>query len=364
MPNISLPYLTKANGVSDAAYGYALSLSGILQVIGAPIFGSLIKSHGVKKTLYLCFTSNLIMMMLLCFSQDNYSLFLSRLPAFFIHPPTAYQTLLSRLTSPGPERTKAFGRFGFTIGFGLIVAPVFAQIFNSIFGLIGSFIGTSVICILAFLLTMVYIEEPVLEESTKEKETSKTSTSPSNAYMTLLSRPNVLRTLIRKTLVGVPILVSITIIQLHMINKFKMDQSLYAIYQFANGTSLMLINAFGVAMLRKRLSEPKLLLLGGVFGLLTMFQFCYWESLWQLIFIVPFLTSGISITNVVADSIITSSVRDEEQSLILGLLRSIETSCRTIGPAVGGYILQHYGFGLLGFIGAISTIGSILVHFI
>lgn len=69
VPMISLPYLTKAQGVSDTVFGYAQTLFGIMQIIGGPIFGYIIRECGVKKAMFVCYMCNLMMVVVLGWRQ-------------------------------------------------------------------------------------------------------------------------------------------------------------------------------------------------------------------------------------------------------------------------------------------------------
>ena len=68
--------------------------------------------------------------------------------------------------------------------------------------------------------------------------------------------------------------------------------------------------------------------------------------------------------NSVCDSLLTSSVEVKDQSLILGLSNSSLTLIMTISPAIGGFILQNYGFETLGILGVLGSASALVTGYL
>ncbi|VDK25413.1 unnamed protein product [Anisakis simplex] len=100
---IILPYLAKQLEISDTDIGLIQTFFGVLQMIGGPIFGFLIRRFGIRKALILCYTSTIISSLLKFTSK--FSLYVSIIPSIFMHGQQAHQTLLSMITTAGKERT-------------------------------------------------------------------------------------------------------------------------------------------------------------------------------------------------------------------------------------------------------------------
>uniref|UniRef100_A0A914E2C6 Uncharacterized protein n=1 Tax=Acrobeloides nanus TaxID=290746 RepID=A0A914E2C6_9BILA len=80
--------------------------------------------------------------------------------------------------------------------------------------------------------------------------------------------------------------------------------------------------------------------------------------------IIPTLALGLTLTGTVCDSVLTSSVKHDEQGIILGLVNATQSFMRTISPAFGGYAMDRYGFNSLGYIGTILASLAMVGHFI
>lgn len=82
--------------------------------------------------------------------------------------------------------------------------------------------------------------------------------------------------------------------------------------------------------------------------------------MYQLVFIIPTYSIGSALISPACDSLLTSVVEPAEQSLALALSTASFNLLQAVSPALGGYILQDYGFETLGILGVIGP-ASILI---
>ncbi|VDK57252.1 unnamed protein product [Cylicostephanus goldi] len=149
-----------------------------------------------------------------------------------MHGQQAHQTLLSAMTSPGKERTNAFGRMGLTFGLGFLLTPLLSIIATKLFSESAPIIVSAILCIVP-----VAVLECLLDKRSYEEHQSEV-TEESNNHMSItnviriLNRPGVLNIMFKKNAPIVP---------------------------------MLLTNGFGVIWMRKRFTEQTLLLIGMIF---------------------------------------------------------------------------------------------------
>ncbi|ETN85442.1 transporter, major facilitator family protein [Necator americanus] len=309
MQFFTTPYLLKSLGISDTENGYVQTLFGLLQMCGSPFFGYIVQRFGVRMSLFICYGSTMLSGVLLFFSNDLSTVFLSRIPCIFMHGQQGHQTLLSALTSPGKERTNAFGRMGLTFGLGFVITPIFCIIFTKLFSESAPIIASAVFCVLPFLVLECCLDRRSYEEHQSEVAIeSETNMSITNVVR-ILNRPGVLNVMFKKNAPIVPMLLIFSI--MHTIS-------------------------------------------------FVMFFFFY--RLWMIIIIMPFISFGMSLVATVADSLLTALVAENEQGLVLGVATSFNSFVRVFAPTISGYMLETFGFSSFALIGSLSTaIGHLII---
>ena len=80
--------------------------------------------------------------------------------------------------------------------------------------------------------------------------------------------------------------------------------------------------------------------------------------------VIPAFSFGMGTINPVCDSLLTSSVETKDQSLVLGLSTSSFTFLQAISPALGGFLLQNYGFQSLGVLGVLGSVSALATGYL
>ncbi|KAK5973827.1 MFS domain-containing protein, partial [Trichostrongylus colubriformis] len=273
MQFMATPYFLKSLGVSDTENGYIQTLFGILQMCGAPLFGTIVQKFGIRFALHLCYGSTMISGILLYLSYDVKTLMISRIPCLFMHGQQGHQTLLSALTDPGKERTNAFGRMGLTFGLGFIFTPIFSFISTSFFSVSGPILVSAVLCIVPSLVLENCIERSSYENCRSEEcEKPLQSMNVSNVVR-ILNKPGVLNVMFKKNAPILPMLLVFAIMQLYLVERFQADVNTGQAIQMMTGVCIMFSNGFGVIWMRKKFSEQTLLFIGMIFFVSPCFFF-------------------------------------------------------------------------------------------
>lgn len=104
-----------------------------------------------------------------------------------MHGQQAHQTLLSALTTPGKERTSAFGRMGLTFGIGFIFVPIFSIAATKLGGDLAPLLVSAALCALPSLVLETCIEKKSYEVSCKTHAIVKSEVSNSRSRPKIFS---------------------------------------------------------------------------------------------------------------------------------------------------------------------------------
>ncbi|VDP60584.1 unnamed protein product [Heligmosomoides polygyrus] len=216
---------------------------GILQMCGGPLFGYIEGRFGIRLALHLCYGSTMISGILLYLSYDLKTLLLSRIPCVFMHGQQGHQTLLSALTSPGQERTNAFGRMGLTFGLGFIFTPMFSYVSVALFSQTGPMLVSAVLAAVAFVVLEMCIGRSSYENEIPERPEEPSRSMSLSNMVRILNRPGVLNVMFKKNAPIVPMLLVFSIMQLYLINRFDSDQHTGQLIQMMTGTRVISVAA-------------------------------------------------------------------------------------------------------------------------
>ncbi|CAD6195440.1 unnamed protein product [Caenorhabditis auriculariae] len=361
------PHLVKQLKISDSIYGYYQTLFGVLQIVGGPFFGYIIQRSGIRMGLHVCYISTMLSGLGLYFSTDFTTLAISRIPVLFMHGQQGHQTLLSLLTEPGKERTTAFGRMGLTFGLGFVFTPILSILSTRLISDMAPLYVSAALCLAPMFILQTCIpsasyehekESCSVDEDVDKKSGKKSSMSIANVVR-ILKRRGVVNILLKKNAPIMPTFLIFSVLHLYMIDKFGTTNEQNQIIQLFIGIFIMFSNGFGVIWLRKKFDEQTLLFIGYIFFTVGFLMFAFFVNTWSVLYIMPFLSLGMSLVATVADSLLTSLVEEDEQGLALGTATSINSFVRTIAPMFAGALLQYYGFNILPFFGFVGSLSGL-----
>ncbi|XP_009705373.1 PREDICTED: solute carrier family 22 member 18-like, partial [Cariama cristata] len=128
-----MPYLAKSLGLDSVGFGYLQTTFGVLQLVGGSIFGRFADQFGNRAALILSCASGSAFFLLTSISTSIPLLFLSRLPAVFMHGVPGAQKVITDLTTPS-QRADALGKLGLCFGIGIIVGFALGGVLSTKFG--------------------------------------------------------------------------------------------------------------------------------------------------------------------------------------------------------------------------------------
>ncbi|CAM9474642.1 unnamed protein product [Bubo scandiacus] len=127
-----MPYLAKSLSLDSVGFGYLQTTFGVLQLVGGPIFGRFADQFGTRAALILSCASGSAFFLLMSISTSIPLLFLSRLPAVFMHGLPGAQKVITDLTNPS-QRADALGKLGLCFGIGIIIGSALGGVLSTKF---------------------------------------------------------------------------------------------------------------------------------------------------------------------------------------------------------------------------------------
>ncbi|XP_064019282.1 solute carrier family 22 member 18 isoform X1 [Pogoniulus pusillus] len=304
-------YLAKSLGLDSVGFGYLQTTFGILQLVGGPIFGRFADKFGTRAALILSCASGSVFFLLTSISTSIPLLFLSRLPAVFMHGLPGAQKVITDLTAPS-QRADALGKLGLCFGIGIIIGSALGGVLSTKFGifvpmyvgLVGSLINT--------MIAMAWI--PLQPKPTSDHRVTEQSTSQSGSVFSireilrLMKFPGVMEVFIIKVFSGLPIGLFMIMFSIISMDFFGLEavESGYLMSYF--GVLQMVSQGLVVGKLSKHCTERTLLRLSiFVFGVVGL-GMALMRTVWHYCIIAVPLMFAFSMLATITDSILTKAV--------------------------------------------------------
>ncbi|XP_064019284.1 solute carrier family 22 member 18 isoform X2 [Pogoniulus pusillus] len=353
-------YLAKSLGLDSVGFGYLQTTFGILQLVGGPIFGRFADKFGTRAALILSCASGSVFFLLTSISTSIPLLFLSRLPAVFMHGLPGAQKVITDLTAPS-QRADALGKLGLCFGIGIIIGSALGGVLSTKFGifvpmyvgLVGSLINT--------MIAMAWI--PLQPKPTSDHRVTEQSTSQSGSVFSireilrLMKFPGVMEVFIIKVFSGLPIGLFMIMFSIISMDFFGLEavESGYLMSYF--GVLQMVSQGLVVGKLSKHCTERTLLRLSiFVFGVVGL-GMALMRTVWHYCIIAVPLMFAFSMLATITDSILTKAVPSSDTGTMLGICASVHPLTRTVGPTIGGVLYKEFGVSSFGYLQLIVNVG-------
>ena len=164
-----LPFYIDSLGGKGLHYGALIASYGVMQLLFAPVWGSLSDKHGRKPMLLIGMFGLGLAMFLFAFSTELWMLYAAMLFSGSMSSATlpAAQAYAADSTSK-ENRGAAMGRIGGAIGIGVVLGPGIGGILGSV-SLNTPFFAASGFCLLTFLIILFGLPESLARENRVEK---------------------------------------------------------------------------------------------------------------------------------------------------------------------------------------------------
>ncbi|NWH67010.1 S22AI protein, partial [Geococcyx californianus] len=349
-----MPYLAKSLGLDSVGFGYLQTTFGVLQLVGGPIFGRFADQFGSRAALILSCASGSAFFLLLSISTSIPLLFLSRLPAVFMHGLPGAQKIITDLTAPS-QRADALGKLGLCFGIGIIIGSVLGGVLSTKFGifvpayvgLVGNLINT--------VIAMVWIPLQAKPKS-DHHVTERSNMFSIREILRLMKFPGVMEIFMVKVFAGLPIGLFLIMFSIISMDFFGLEavESGYLMSYF--GVLQMVVQGLVVGKLNNHCTERTLLRLSIVVFAGVGLGMALMRTVWHYCIIAVPLVFAFSTLGTITDSILTKAVPSSDTGTMLGICASVQHLTRTVGPTIGGVLYKQFGVSSFGYLQLIVNI--------
>ncbi|KAF1567696.1 Solute carrier family 22 member 18, partial [Eudyptes schlegeli] len=350
-----MPYLAKSLGLDLVGFGYLQTTFGILQLVGGPIFGRFADQFGTRAALILSCASGSAFFLLMSISTSIPLLFLSRLPAVFMHGLPGAQKVITDLTTPS-QRADALGKLGLCFGIGIIIGSALGGVLSTKFGifvptyigLVGNLINTTIAMVWMPLQAKPKSDHCVTEHS---------NVFSIREILRLMKFPGVMEVFIVKAFAGLPSGLFLIMFSVISMDFFGLEAvgSGYLMSYF--GVLQMVVQGLVVGKLTNHCTERTLLRLSVFVFAGVGLGMSLMRTVWHYCIIAVPLVFAFSTLGTITDSILTKAVPSSDTGTMLGICASVQPLTRTVGPTIGGVLYKQFGVSSFGYLQLIVNIG-------
>lgn len=340
-----IPILAKDFGATAFQVGLLMSIYSLMQFIFSPFWGKLSDQWGRRPILIFCLFGEGLSYLLFAWSRELEWLFVARgLAGFFGGSISTASAYISDVTDE-KNRSQGMALIGVAFGLGFLIGPalggvltLWGQQISSAPHFSTSFASLFVagFCFLAALFSYFY-----LTESLKTPQ-RKASVKRLVRIFEYINRP-IIGTLILAFFLGTLGMASMEATLILLVQeKFSWDLKTISFGFAYIGLVSVFSQGFLVRKLLPLFGEKKMMLMGFLI-LVVSFSFIGWID---SIFIMAISMTGIAVGNSFVNPAILGSIsliaHSDEQGGALGSAQGTASLGRIIGPALGGYVYQHW----------------------
>ncbi|KAH3709493.1 solute carrier family 22 member 18-like [Dreissena polymorpha] len=356
----TLPYLTKRLGVNSVWYGYLQTVFAIGQLAGGPLFGRFGDLFGGRAAMNLAFVSSALSYLLLSMSSSVTLLFLSRVPALFMHAMQGGQMIVTDLGDVG-KRADALGKLGISYLIGMVLGPMIGGQITKHFSEETAAFVACMGSVLSIVLVLLFVPHRTKKVEVADK--SGSALLDLSKWKELILAPGALFLLSLKMATGTPIGIFQSMFQVIALETFNLPADQNGFLMAYIGVLTMVVQGVGVGVLLRKVSENAILKWASFLMVWSYLLLAFVGSIPQLCMVLAPLTVGLASSNIVINSALTRTVSEIDTGSMLGLNMASNSLIRTVSPTIGGYMLQAFGFPSFGYLGFLLSLIVTIILF-
>lgn len=359
-----LPLYSLHFHATDWQIGMLFGSFSLMQLIFAPLLGRWSDRFGRRPILLLSILGTAISFLIMGLANTLWMLFLGRLldGASGGNIPTA-QAYIADVT-PLEKRSAAMGIIGAAFGLGFVIGP-------AIGGLLGHYsiqLPFYVAAGLAFInVIAIYLFLPEsLDEKTRKSHPAVTG-SPLQNILKLQSGPlnGVMWTSLVSTIAFSLVTALFTLVTAERMHWHARENGILFAYIGFLG---ILIQGGLIRRLVPKTGEKPLIVTGSVFLFISMALLPLSSNLPLIVIASTAMAIGNSLVTPLLSGLASKSADVQSQGIVLGVMQSVASFGRMIGPTIGGFLLQYdeitrnalYGITPFWFAAALMAIGIVV----
>ncbi|XP_067951001.1 solute carrier family 22 member 18-like [Watersipora subatra] len=344
------PYLSKKLGVDNITYGYLQTAFAVFQLVGGPLFGRFGDLMGARAALTLAYASGILTYGVLAFASSIPMLFLSRAMSLFLACMQGSQMVITDIVAP-EKRADALGKLGLFYGVGMVIGPTLGGQITQRYGEEAAAMTATVGSLISMLTVIYYIPKHVKHVRTEEQSVANVFSFGEIAR--LMANREAAFLLIIKTVVGIPIGILQSVFSRVAMTIFNLPADYNGMVMSYVGIVTMLVQGVGVGILTKRYKDLSLMKFSTIIATFAYILVAQVTSIEQFCVTMLPLIVGMTTLQVVISAAITKVVDPKDTGAMIGLGMATNSLIRTVGPTLGAYMLEIYGYSSIGYFGMI-----------
>lgn len=354
----ALPTYAQVLKADEQTIGLLIASYSVMQLIFMPFWGRLSDRVGRKPILIVSLTASALGYILWGLADSLILLFAARIVAGIGNANIAVaQAYMSDVTSKD-ERAKGMGLIGAAFGLGFVLGPAIGALLAGL-GLGLNAVGyvAAAFSLIDLIFTAIYLPEPKERSDAGEK---RFGLGASFIWQTLSSRD--LRISFAIFLVSTfafanmeATIILLTNDRFHFSHMDNMVMFLYI------GILMVIVQGRLIHGLNKKFGEKKLIVAGCFLSALGLLLTPVTDNVAVLYAALFLLALGTGINTPANQSLISKMASEDSVGGVMGLGQSLSTLGRILGPALGGFAFQHWGYGSPYWIGACTMVVAVVL---
>jgi len=347
--------------VDETAIGIVIAAYSLTQFLFNPVFGNLSDKHGRKKIIVICLLLNALGYVIFAYTNTFFMLLLGRFVAGIGGSSIGVaQAYIADVTTP-ENRSKGMGIIGAAFGLGFVFGPMIGG-FLSEYGYFVTGMASAFFSIFAFVLTIIFLPEPVRHQSRKMVRPRKLLDTSS--IKIIFKKPDLSL-----------VMILFFILTFSVANIYGTFALLgVKIYHFSDlqngymfgiiGLSSAIVQGGLLGKISKYFSKTKLISGGALCMMIGLGLIPFGGTFLGLAIIVIVLSLGTGSLQPTLLSLISEVTSEAEQGVTLGLNQSLSAFARVLGPLWGGFAFEYLGYAFPFITGAFFSLIIFLLSII
>lgn len=337
----------KQFGLNDFQTSLLFSTYSVAQFFATPVIGKLSDRFGRKPLLIISLAGTVIANIIAGTATTAILVFLARfLDGITGGNAAVAQAVISDITSQ-KNRAQAFGIYGAAMGLGFVIGPVISLLAQQI-SLGTAFLVSGAVAMIAMLMTMFLLPE------TLENKSPKFSNILDLGLENLIkgfAMPGVGILLLINFCTGTTFTMFTYAFQPYFIQVLHQNNESLTLLFLAFGTLAVIMQTWGISVLRPKFNVVKILFLGLFVRSLSFFLMPLWPSITYFVIVSILFALFNALVQPMISTLISLNAKPQDQGTVLGLNASYLSISNGIGPVIAGMIVQQskpvtYGYPL------------------
>lgn len=344
-----LPFYAQSLGASGVEVGLLLSVFSLVTFVCMPFWGRLSDRYGRRPILIVTIAVSLIGYVLFATASSLWALFISRTLAGIGNANLSVAQACIADVTPAEQRSKGMGLVGAAFGLGFVFGPMIGGIFSDAsfgewrYALPG---WVAVALSIANLLSVLILvpETRLLSDGSGSAPLFDTA-----SFLRVFHEPSLRTATLVLFIVSVGFSNIFAFFPLFVMEPpFRLDSSQTAWFFTEIGLIAALIQGALIGRLTERFREVRLVQAGCALMTLAFLLFLVTPELGSrgivgLVVATGILSAGSSCFTPSLMGLTSQMVSPDEQGVVLGVVQSIASIGRTIGPTAGGMVYDVWG---------------------